>query len=138
MEGGMTDRKIAVPERRTFAKGSVIFREGEAGTEAYMLQQGTVRIFKTVAGKKVTIGRIWPFQVFGELSMIDDSPRMAGALADDDVVCLVLGKDAIRTMMEQAPPGLNTLILSLLSTIREMGKDLADAKATLQEHGIGS
>ncbi len=134
----MTDKKSGMPERRSFSTGTVIFREGEVGHEAYMLQQGTVRIFKTVAGKRVTIGRVWPFQVFGELSMMDDAPRMAGALADDDVVCLVLEKDAIRSMMEQAPPGLTTLVQSLLTTIRVVGKDLADAKAILAEHGIES
>jgi CRP-like cAMP-binding protein len=132
----MSDTKYSAPERRSFPTGTIIFKEGEVGHEAYMLQQGTVRIFKTVAGKRVTIGRIWPFQVFGELSMIDDAPRMAGAVADDDAVCLVLGKDAIRSMMEQAPPGLTSLMQSMLSTMRAMGKDLADAKATLQEHGI--
>ena len=134
----MTDKKSGVPERRSFATGTVIFREAEIGREAYMLQQGTVRIFKTVAGQRVTIGRVWPFQVFGELSMMDDAPRMAGALADDDVVCLVLEKDVIRSMMEQAPPGLTTLVQSLLTTIRAMGKDLADAKAALAENGIES
>lgn len=132
----MADKKYNAPERRNFPTGTVIFREGDVGHEAYMLQQGTVRIFKTVAGKRVTIGRIWPFQVFGELSMMDDEPRMAGAMVDDDATCLVLEKDTIRAMMEQAPPGLNTLVQSLLSTIRAMGKELADAKATLLEHGI--
>jgi CRP-like cAMP-binding protein len=132
----MTEKKSMVPERLSFEKGTVIFREGEVGDKAYLLQEGTVRIFKTVAGKRITIGRVWPFQVFGEMTLMDDSPRMAGALADDDVVCLVLEKDAVKSMLEQAPPGLNTLIQSLLSTVREMGKDLADAKATLIEHGI--
>lgn len=132
----MSEKKIRAPERLNFAKGAVIFREGDVGDKAYMMQQGSVRIFKTVAGKKVTIGRVQPFQVFGELSMMDDSPRMAGAIADDDVTCLVLEKEAIRAMMEQAPPGLNTLVLSLLSSMRAMGKELADAKSMLQEHGI--
>ncbi|ARJ64659.1 cAMP-binding protein [Magnetospirillum sp. ME-1] len=122
--------------QRVFPRGTVIFKEGDSGHEAYMLQQGTVRIFKTVAGRKVTIGRVWPFQVFGELALIDDGPRMAAAIADDDATCLVLTKDAIRTMMDQAPPGLNTLIQSLLATIRELGDDLADARAILAEHGM--
>jgi len=132
----MSDKKSGIPERRVFAKGSVIFREGDSGNEAYMVQQGCVRIFKTVSGKRVTIGKVVPFQVFGELSMMDDAPRMAGALADDEVTCLVLTKDAIRSMMDQAPPGLNSLLLSLLATMREMGRDLADAKAALGE-GVG-
>jgi hypothetical protein len=38
--------------------------------------------------------------------------------------------------MDQAPPGLNNLVRSLLSTIRELGDDLADAKAALAEHGV--
>ncbi|KIL97230.1 cAMP-binding protein [Paramagnetospirillum magnetotacticum MS-1] len=122
--------------QRVFPRGTVIFKEGDTGREAYLLQQGTVRVFKTVAGRKITIGRLWPFQVFGEMALIDDSPRMASALVDDDATCLVLTKDAIRAMMDQAPPGLNTLILSLLSTIREMGSELADARATLAEHGV--
>ncbi|EME68814.1 cAMP-binding protein [Paramagnetospirillum caucaseum] len=132
----MSDTDGSPAMQRVFPRGTVIFKEGDSGHEAYMLQQGTVRIFKNVAGRKVTIGRVWPFQVFGELALIDDGPRMAAAVADDDATCLVLTKDAIRSMMDQAPPGLNTLIHSLLSTIRELGDDLADAKAMLAEHNV--
>lgn len=132
----MNDSGTVPGKQRVFPRGTVIFKEGDSGSEAYMLQQGTVRVFKTVAGRKVTIGRVWPFQVFGEMALIDESPRMAAAVADDDVTCLVLTKDAIRTMMDQAPPGLDTLIRSLLSTVREMGNELADARAILAEHNI--
>jgi CRP/FNR family transcriptional regulator, cyclic AMP receptor protein len=125
-----------LPERRNFAKGTVIFREGDPGGEAYLLQQGTVRIFKTVTGRRVTIGRVWPSQMFGEFSMLDDAPRMAAALADDDVVCLVVRKQAIRDMLDQAPAGLTPLIQSLLATTRAMGQDLADARAMLLENGV--
>lgn len=121
------------PERRKFAKGTVIFREGDRGDEAYLVQQGTVRIFKTVAGKRITIGRVWPSQVFGELALLDDGPRMAAALADDDVVCLVLRKESIRGLLDDASPGLQTLVLSLLDTMRTMGDELAAARAALKE-----
>ncbi len=132
----MSDTGVTPGLQRVFPRGTVIFKEGDRGSEAYMLQQGTIRIFKTVAGRKVTIGRVWPFQVFGEMALLDDGPRMAAAIVDDDATCLVLTKDAIRSMMDQAPPGLNTLIHSLLSTIRELGDDLADARAMLAEHGV--
>jgi CRP/FNR family transcriptional regulator, cyclic AMP receptor protein len=132
----MSEPGVLPGKQRLFPRGTVIFKEGDSGAEAYLLQQGTVRIFKNVAGRKITIGRLWPFQVFGEMALIDGSPRMAAAVADEDVTCLVLTKDSIRSMMDQAPPGLNNLILSLLSTIRVMGDELADAKATLAEHGV--
>jgi CRP-like cAMP-binding protein len=122
-----------LPERKTFAKGTVIFREGDKGHEAYLVQLGTVRIFKTVAGRRVTIGRVWPSQMFGEMALLDDSPRMAAAMADDDVTCLVLRKDAVRGLLDGAPDGLRTLLLSMLSTMRAMGDELATARAELEE-----
>lgn len=123
------------PERRTFAKGTVIFREGDKGTEAYLVQQGSVRIFKTVSGKRITIGHCKPFQVFGELALIDDAPRMAAAEAAEDTVALVLNKSAIRHMLDDAPPGLTNLLQSLIATMRVMGDDLASARAQVIELG---
>ncbi|MEO0035021.1 MAG: hypothetical protein RLZZ501_1044 [Pseudomonadota bacterium] len=122
-------------ERRDFPRGTLIFREGDGGDTAYLVHRGTVRIFKTVGGRRVTLGLVRPFQVFGELALIDDSPRMAGALADDDVTVLVLPRATIQAMIDQAPDGLRTLILSMMATMRVMGDDLAAARAALLDAG---
>jgi CRP-like cAMP-binding protein len=125
---------MSVPERRTFAKGAVIFKEGENGREAYMLQKGKVRIFKTVAGRRITIGIVQPGQVFGELALLDNGNRMGAAVAEEDITCLTMSKASIDHMMNEAPNGLATLVLSLLGTVRAMGDDLAQARAELEEH----
>jgi len=122
-------------ERRVFPRGTLIFREGDSGDTAYLVHRGTVRIFKTVGGRRVTLGLVRPFQVFGELALIDDSPRMAGALADDDVTCLPLSRAAIQSMLDQAPDGLRTLIQSMMATMRVMGDDLAATRAALLDAG---
>ncbi|MGE5478578.1 MAG: Crp/Fnr family transcriptional regulator [Bacteroidales bacterium] len=123
------------PERRTFAKGSVIFREGDRGDEAYLVQKGAVRIFKTVHGKRITLGQCKPFQVFGELALLDDGARMAAAEAVEETTVLVLAKANIRDMMDTAAPGLTTLIQSLIATMRIMGDELASARAQIVELG---
>lgn len=123
------------PERRTFAKGTVIFREGQRGDEAYLVQKGAVRIFKTVNGKRIILGQCKPFQVFGELALLDDGPRMAAAEASEDTTVLVLSKARIRDMMDTAAPGLTTLIQSLIGTMRSMGDELAAARAQIIELG---
>lgn len=123
------------PERRTFAKGTVIFREGDRGDEAYLVQKGAVRIFKTVHGKRVILGQCKPFQVFGELALLDDGPRMAAAETSEDTTVLVLSKANIRDMMDSAAPGLTTLIQSLITTMRTMGDELASARAQILELG---
>lgn len=129
----MSTSQTGLPERQTFAKGAVICREGESGTAAFLVQNGKVRISKTVAGRRITIGFAMPGQVFGEMALMDDGPRMATGIAEEDTVCLVLAKSGIRTLVDQAPPGLVTLLTSLLSTMRSMGEDLAAARAELKE-----
>jgi CRP/FNR family cyclic AMP-dependent transcriptional regulator len=129
----MSGKANAVPERRVFAKGTVIFREGDRGSEAYLVQQGTVRIFKTVHGKRITLGSCKPFQIFGELALLDDGPRMAAAETSEETTVLVLSKATIRDMLDGAPVGLTTLLQSLIATMRTMGEDLATTKAQLLE-----
>ena len=123
------------PERRSFTKGTVIFREGDRGDEAYLVQKGAVRILKTVNGKRITLGQCKPFQVFGELALLDDGPRMAAAEATEDTLVLVLGKANVRDLMDSAAPGLTTLIQSLITTMRIMGDELAAARAQIVELG---
>jgi len=131
----MSGNGSGIPERRTWPKGTVIFREGDAATEAYLVQQGAVRIFKKVNGRRITLGVVKPFQIFGELALFDDGARMAAAETGEDTTVLVLSKATIREMLDGAPPGLNTVIQSLVATMRAMGDELANAKAHVLELG---
>lgn len=124
---------MTTPERKTFSKGTVIFKEGDNGREAYLLQKGRVRIVKTVSGRRITIGVVQPGQVFGELALLDNGSRMGTAVVEDDATCLTMPKTSIDHMMNEAPSGLATLVLSLLGTVRSMGEDLAQARAELEE-----
>jgi CRP/FNR family cyclic AMP-dependent transcriptional regulator len=129
----MSDKAGGIPERRTWPKGTVIFREGDAAGEAYLVQQGSVRIFKTVNGRRITLGVVKPFQIFGELALFDDGVRMAAADTGEETTALVLSKATIRDMLDNAPVGLNTVIQSLVATMRAMGDELATTKARVLE-----
>lgn len=121
------------PERKTFAKGAVIFKEGDSGREAYLLQKGKVRIFKTVSGRRITIAEVLPGRVFGEMALLDNGVRMGTAVVDEDATCLTMPKSSIDHMMNEANPGLTTLVHSLLGSMRVMGDELAVALAELEE-----
>lgn len=132
-DGTTKGTTMSVPERKTFAKGAIIFKEGDSAHEAYLLQKGKVRIFKNISGRRIIIGIVQPGQVFGELALLDNGTRMGAAMAEDDITCLVMSKSSIDHMMNDAPRGLATLVLSLLGTVRSMGDDLAIARAELEE-----
>jgi CRP/FNR family cyclic AMP-dependent transcriptional regulator len=121
-------------ERKTFGRGQLICKEGQAGQEAYVLQKGKVRVFKSVNGRRVIIGYVAEREVFGEMALLDDAPRMASAEAVEDCVCIVLKKENIDSMLDSAPRGITVLMQSLLRTARKMGEDLADVRARLVQY----
>ena len=128
-----TDKKAHAPERRIFPQGTTIFKEGERGDEAYILESGNIQIFKTIGGRRVALGTIHPWGIFGELALIDDNLRMATAYAEEDSVCLVLTKISIAQMLDESPRGLRVLITSMANTIRNSGDDLAEARFLLND-----
>ncbi|HVI49656.1 MAG TPA: cyclic nucleotide-binding domain-containing protein [Candidatus Sulfotelmatobacter sp.] len=130
---GENDRKPVAPERRSFPKGSSIFKQGDTADAAYIVESGAISIFKTISGKRIALGSVGPRGIFGELALLDPSPRMASAVASEDAVCAVITKDSMDQMLESAPPGLLVLMRSMAQTIRSAGEELADARFQLQE-----
>lgn len=128
-----SDARFTHPQRRSFAKGTSIFKEGDRADAAYIVESGSVQIFKMVSGRKVVLGTIHPWGMFGELGLIDNSPRMAGAYVVEDATCMVVSKDSIERMLDNAPDALRILIQSLVQIIRTAGQDLAEARYQLLE-----
>jgi hypothetical protein len=72
---------------RAYADGEVIFRQGDPPGPVYLVEQGTVRIVKIGKTGYSLLGELGRGDIFGEMALIDDSPRMATARAVGDVVC---------------------------------------------------
>jgi CRP-like cAMP-binding protein len=125
--------KAGFPVRRKFARGTSIFKEGERADCAYILESGKVEIYKVIGGRRVTLGVIEQWGIFGELGLIDDSPRMAGAYVSEPAVCMVVSKESVNRLLDDAPQGLQTLIHSLVQVIRTAGTNLAEARFQLLE-----
>ena len=64
-------------------KNTFIFREGEAGDAAYVVETGSVAIVKTIEGTAMRLATIGLGGLFGEMAILDGSPRMASARALD-------------------------------------------------------
>ena len=66
---------------RNFATGDTIFSEGEKGDEFFVVVRGKVEI-RSGDRRLETLG---PKGIFGEMALIDDSPRSATVVALTDV-----------------------------------------------------
>lgn len=86
---GMETESVAplIPARdvrrfsRDYAAGQTIFNAGDRGNCMYIVLEGTVRIKRTVAQREEKLSDLGPGEFFGEMALVDNSTRMASAVA---------------------------------------------------------
>ena len=87
----------------TFAKGDIIFCEYEPGTSFYFLMEGRVKILKIIADKEKILDIMYPGEMFGEMSIIEEAPRSATIVAMEDVKALEFNKANFEILMTGKP-----------------------------------
>ncbi|MEQ9683440.1 MAG: cyclic nucleotide-binding domain-containing protein [Rhodospirillales bacterium] len=68
-----------VLERKMYQAGDRNFKEGDEGLFAYLVQSGSVEIYREVSGE--VLSTIGSGGIFGEMALIDGKPRAASARA---------------------------------------------------------
>ena len=84
----------------SFEAGVVVFREGEAGERLYVLLTGTMHVFVEKHGNVITYGRLGDGECFGEMALIDDSPRSATVKAETLSSCVTLSKQDFLNLLD--------------------------------------
>jgi len=111
---------------REFKEGQVIFRENEPGDTAYLIERGRVEIVKGSGKATVHLAYIEANEPFGEMSMIDEKPRSATAVAVEPTVVQELHREDFLQNLEAHPKIAMNLLRLLFERLRE-------ADATIQE-----
>lgn len=78
-----------------FTKGDIIMKEGDIGTQLFIIERGECEIWKTIDDYETRICSIDRGSFFGELATIYDMPRAATVIASSDVTLLSLSRDDI-------------------------------------------
>jgi CRP-like cAMP-binding protein len=65
-------------------KGATIYKEGDLGTEMYVVQSGAVRIYREIGGTKQELAIMEKGDFFGEIAVLEGLPRTASAEVVDD------------------------------------------------------
>jgi CRP-like cAMP-binding protein len=85
---------------KQYPAGEIIFREGDPGKAVFIVRAGKISISRTGDGVEKPLATLGPGGYFGELALIDDQPRFAGARADEDSVLLILYKSHFDDLIE--------------------------------------
>jgi len=98
------------PARRT------IMKEGEKGGFMYVVVKGNV----AVSIKSKVVERAGPGGVFGEMALVDQSPRAASAVAETDAELLPVYRDDFLSLVKTKPAFAVSLLRSLAERLRRM------------------
>lgn len=88
---------------KTYQKGQVIFSEFEKGDTFYLIQTGRVQLIKIVNGIEKNLDILQPSEIFGEMAILENSPRSATAIALDKVDVLEFNKANFEVLMMGNP-----------------------------------
>src|SRR5438309_6360157 len=90
-------------ERVQFRKGNLIIKEGDSAGPMYILEKGRARAFTQNNGAQVNLAFYRDGDFFGELSILNGSPRAASVEAYSDCDLLALDPDAVRSLKQSYP-----------------------------------
>ena len=112
--------------RQSYRKSEVIFEEGSTGSEMYLIHSGRVLLsVRKNETQEVPLVTLNPGDFFGEMALMDDSPRSATASAvEDDTELIVMDRARFLFMVRQQPEFALSLMHTLCRRLRDMDKRL--------------
>ncbi|MFH1760035.1 MAG: cyclic nucleotide-binding domain-containing protein, partial [bacterium] len=119
----------AIAEERRLEKDEMLFDEGSAGTELYVIKEGTIGIFKKVAGgRRRHLADLQKGVMFGELVLFDNNPRSAMAQASMPSSLVAINIDKFNCILSSdtsiAAKFQRQIILILCSRLRNTNEKL--------------
>ena len=109
-------------EQVTFAAGTAVLVQGEAGEDMFVLDAGTMRIIVRNDKNVVVFERtISAPALFGEMALITREPRTASVVAEETVHCLRINKQMVQELFARHP---NTAVF----LTRLVGERLMESK----------
>ena len=113
--------------KEVYAKGDIIFREGEPGNVMYILQSGKVHIKKKVEnGEKLLKVVEQPHDFFGEMSLLDDSHRSATAISAEKTNMLLIDRISFENLIVNNGKFALKIIKILSNRIRSSNMEISE------------
>lgn len=119
-------------DRKVFAAGEQIFKEGDAGDCAYLIEEGTVEIFVVEQEVQRRVSVIGKGEVFGEVALIDHQPRTATVSAIEETVLVPIPRKLVENLLEKSDPVLRFLLLVILERFRNKANGSVKLAASME------
>ncbi len=88
---------------KSLKPGEVLFKQGDPGTEMFLIRSGKIKITRSAGGQDKTLAVLKEGDFFGEMAVIDGSPRSANAIAAEEVKLLIIDREAFKAHLKSNP-----------------------------------
>lgn len=118
---------------RSFLADEVIFDQGEEGQALYIIESGKVLICRQGQSRNGKIAELGEGRLFGELALLDNSPRSAQARAVENCRLAVLFRDDFLGLLETHAVIASKISLQLARHIGQRLRETVTAPGSLAE-----
>lgn len=114
--------------------GEVIFEEGDAGDRCFVIYDGAVKVLRRLQdGNRITLARLGPGSIFGELALFEGDRRSATVQAAEQTIVVGLGARDVTTILRRDPEASFGMALMLAQRLRASNERLIEhALSTVQ------
>lgn len=124
----MLEQLRATAVERQLAKGELLFAQGDASSELYVVLEGRIAIStRSSDGRESMVAVLENGGLFGEIGLFDGGPRSAEARALSDTELIGISYDNVRSAIQERPEVLWAVVRLLAQRIRATDEALADA-----------
>lgn len=115
---------LELSETQHLTPGEYFFHQGEKGDALYILEKGKARIFKEYNHQEYLLREISDGACFGDLALIDLSPRAASVRALTDCTGIRIPASALHSLYQHDK---EQFLILQMNIAREMSRRLRDA-----------
>ena len=114
--------------RRRFARGEVIFHEGDPADALHLIVKGRVSIrTSTPRGDQAILRVLGPDEVVGEFALISPGPRAATVTALEPTETMMLDRESFAELRKQRPSVDDFLLIASVAEVRRLSAALLEA-----------
>jgi serine/threonine protein kinase len=115
-------RKLA---EKQYSKGETILKKDEPGSSLHIISKGSVRIIlPDTGGNSITLAHLGVGDFFGEMSLLDEKPRSAGAVAVETTETLMLSRGDFLDFLKWFPDAALAVLGILAQRVRDLNSRL--------------
>lgn len=131
-----------VTKTRNFKSDEIIFKEGAIGDSLYIVKSGSVRVTKLDnGGEEKVLAILNPGDHFGEIALVDNHPRSATVIANEDTELIQIQADDFNKLLESdkeiALKFYKSFVKVLCARLRDTNESLTFSRSLLESMDKG-